>query len=156
MVDCIATQQVTGLHGRFHGGELKIFFSKLASWLQSPIALVFVFDGNEKLKIKRGTKVICKDLWWEELSKEPITLCGYYWVQVHYIHSCICCHLNSVLTYWRKKKRQNLVHSMSVTSLMESLLQMEMPLYLVQKKSFECKSFTQIDYALMLPQAYQV
>lgn len=82
MIECAAAQQATGLNGRFHGGELKIFFSKLACWLHSPLMLVFVFDGNEKPKIKRGTQVISKGLWWEEISKELITLCGYYWVQV--------------------------------------------------------------------------
>jgi Holliday junction resolvase YEN1 len=82
MVECVAAQQAVGLNGRFHGGELKIFFSKLAAWLRSPIALVFVFDGDAKPEIKRGTQVISKGLWWEELSKELIKLCGYYWVQV--------------------------------------------------------------------------
>jgi len=82
MVECVAAQQAAGLNGRFHGGELKIFFNKLACWLQSPFMLVFVFDGDEKPEIKRGTHVISKGLWWEELSKELITLCGYYWVQV--------------------------------------------------------------------------
>jgi len=82
MIECVAAQQAAGLNGRFHSGELRIFFSKLASWLQSPLALVFVFDGDEKPEIKQGTQVISKELWWEELSKELITLCGYYWVQV--------------------------------------------------------------------------
>ena len=86
MVECVAAQKATGFHGGFHGGELKIFFSKLAAWLRSPFLLVFVFDGDEKPEIKRGTKVISKSLWWEEISKELITLCGYYWVQV-------CCNI---------------------------------------------------------------
>ena len=50
------------------------------------------------------------------------------------------------------------MHSISPTLSMESSPQMETPLYLVQKKSFERKSFsysTHIDYALILSQAYQ-
>ncbi|KIM35280.1 hypothetical protein M413DRAFT_79552, partial [Hebeloma cylindrosporum] len=78
MVECVAAQQTAGLNGRFHGGELKIFFNKLAAWLRSPFTLVFVFDGKEKPSIKRGTQVISKDLWWEDLCKELIGLCGYH------------------------------------------------------------------------------
>ncbi|KIM42897.1 hypothetical protein M413DRAFT_26867 [Hebeloma cylindrosporum] len=81
MVECVAAQQTAGLNGRFHGGELKIFFNKLAVWLRSPFTLVFVFDGHEKPGIKRGTEVVSKELWWEDLSKELIGLCGYHWVQ---------------------------------------------------------------------------
>jgi hypothetical protein len=82
MVECAAAQKAAGLNGRFHGGELKIFFSKLAAWLRSPLLLVFVYDGDEKPKVKRGTQVITKDLWWETLSKELLKSCGYYWIQV--------------------------------------------------------------------------
>lgn len=52
-----------------HGGhanqgehpELQIFFSKLLRLSQLPVHLIFVFDGNGKPAVKRGTQVINRE-----------------------------------------------------------------------------------------------
>lgn len=52
-----------------HGGhanqgehpELRIFFSKLLRLSRLPVHLIFVFDGNQKPAVKRGTQVINRE-----------------------------------------------------------------------------------------------
>ncbi|CAA7266506.1 unnamed protein product [Cyclocybe aegerita] len=62
-----------------HEGALYIFFNKLRIYLQSPVSLVFIFEGPSKPRIKRGHQVQGHhEPWWFKLAKELIQYFGYH------------------------------------------------------------------------------
>jgi hypothetical protein len=82
MCECTAATLAAGVHGQFQGGALKIFFSKLCNFRKGAATLVFVSDGDGRPGIKRGAKVIDKEIWWTTMAIELIGNFGYYHYQV--------------------------------------------------------------------------
>ena len=72
----------SGVHGQFQGGALRIFFNKLCNFRKGAATLVFVLDGDRRPGIKRGAKVIDKEIWWTEDAIELIKNFGFYYHKV--------------------------------------------------------------------------
>ena len=62
MCECTAATLAAGVHGQFQGGTLKIFFRKLCNFHKGAAILVFASDGDGHPGIKRGAKVIDKEI----------------------------------------------------------------------------------------------
>lgn len=88
MGECVAIASSRSVSGQLAGGELRILFSKLAIYLQSPATFVFVFDGPGRPGVKRGTKIIHREPRWTKQAKELIQYFGYHVHQVRHLYFC--------------------------------------------------------------------
>ena len=59
----------------YTGGELRVFFIKLSTWLLSPMTLIFVFE-----------KAGINDPWWRSLARDLIWYFGYYSIEVQFMN----------------------------------------------------------------------
>ena len=82
MAECVAAASSPTVSGQIPGGELYIFFNKLATYFQSPATFVFVLDGLGRPNVKRGTNVVQREPRWTNHVKELIRCFGYHIHQV--------------------------------------------------------------------------
>ena len=83
LAECVAASKKPKVHGQIHGGGVYIFFTKLARLLSCPLSLVFVLDGPDRPKIKRGVKVnTTKRSNLENLIRNLVEIMGYHLHQV--------------------------------------------------------------------------
>jgi holliday junction resolvase YEN1 len=82
-------------HHAQHGAnpELRTLFFRLARYLQFPVTLIFIFDGEGRPPVKRGKKVIKTDHWLSTRVQEMLTLFGFRWYKVskyviYYVDRC--------------------------------------------------------------------
>ena len=59
----------------YTGGELRVFFVKLSSWLLLPITLIFVFEKAE-----------INNPWWRSLARDLIQYFRYYSIEVQFMN----------------------------------------------------------------------
>ena len=85
MAECVAAASSPTVSGQIPGGELYIFFNKLATYLQSSATYVFILDGPGRPGVKRSTKVIDREPRWTKQVKELICCFGYHVHQVRYL-----------------------------------------------------------------------
>ncbi|KAG6807721.1 hypothetical protein H0H92_006610 [Tricholoma furcatifolium] len=72
--------QVRFHHGNTRHPELVALFARLVELLQLPVAPYFVFDGNERPKVKRGKRVGANPHWLEDEFKELLSCFSFDWI----------------------------------------------------------------------------
>jgi Holliday junction resolvase YEN1 len=76
---CAAGVHSAGLHSQAgENPELRTLFFKFCRFLKAPVTLVCVFDGPARPLIKRGKKVVNRQLWIIDHVKSMIKAFGFY------------------------------------------------------------------------------
>ena len=75
VADCAATLKRLRIIEPYTGGELRVFFVKLSSWLLLSMTLIFVFEKAE-----------INDPWWSSLAQDLIRYFGYYSIEVQFMN----------------------------------------------------------------------
>lgn len=82
---------------------LRVLFYRLCRLLTLPIIPVFVFDGPNRPKVKRGINVkMTKPHWLSTPLKKFIEGFGFYW----YMVSISTCHLYLILLFYRLLRKR--------------------------------------------------
>ena len=68
---------------------LRVLFYRLCRLLTLPIVPIFVFDGPDRPKLKRGTNVKTKPHWLSTPLRKFIEAFGFYWYMVSITTCCI-------------------------------------------------------------------
>ena len=63
---------------------IRILFYRLCRLLTLPIIPIFVFDGPDRPKVKRGVNVKTKSHWLSSPFKNFIEVFGYFWYMVSF------------------------------------------------------------------------
>lgn len=80
MAECTAGAIASGINRQPAGGGLYLFFLRLMTYLRSPVSIIFVFDGPNRPRVKRGHQVQHAPPWWADAARQLIEIVGW---QVH-------------------------------------------------------------------------
>ncbi|PPQ81244.1 hypothetical protein CVT24_009531, partial [Panaeolus cyanescens] len=74
--ECVAAAHARSVNGHLPGGMLYTLFHKLVKFLDVPATFLFVFDGPDRPKIKRG-KQVRHQIWWAAIVENLIQAFGF-------------------------------------------------------------------------------